>query len=364
MDPILIVDDEKDNLDALKRMLRGQYDVSIAESAAEGLRLLQSQTFHIIISDQRMPSMTGVEFLERAKKLSPLSTRILLTGYTDIDSVIEAINRAQIYRYLSKPWEPEDFRMTLRAANETFLLKKEIEEKNQVLEKALHELTLLDRAKSRFLSLISHELNTPLTILNSFIEFLSERKSELPADFEKAITLIQGASDRLSEMVQDILEYIRLETQSSIQQQEVNIAEILTGIVAELEPKSQKKNVRIQMGFPSHFMMSVDPEKFRLALLHCMKDTISRSPQHSTVEVILTQNQSEKQIEIVREGEPINEQAFQLLETGQSEMKHHQNLGLDLALCHKIVTRHEGQLSIEIAEPKVKLKIALGHTKP
>ena len=80
MDPILIVDDEKDNLEALKRMLRGQYDVTIAESPIEAMKLVQSRLFHVIVSDQRMPQMTGVEFLEKAKKLSPLSTRILLTG--------------------------------------------------------------------------------------------------------------------------------------------------------------------------------------------------------------------------------------------------------------------------------------------
>ena len=125
MKKILIVDDEKDNLEALKRMLRGQYDVTIAESPFDALKLLQSQLFHVIISDQRMPEMTGVEFLEKARKLTPLSTRILLTGYTDIESVIDSINRGQIYRYVSKPWEPEEFRMTLRQANEAFRLKKE-----------------------------------------------------------------------------------------------------------------------------------------------------------------------------------------------------------------------------------------------
>ena len=98
MDPILIIDDERDNLEALKRMLRGQYDVSTTESPFDALRLIQSKLFHVIVSDQRMPEMTGVEFLEKAKKLSPLSTRILLTGYTDIESVIESINRGQIYR--------------------------------------------------------------------------------------------------------------------------------------------------------------------------------------------------------------------------------------------------------------------------
>src|SRR5712671_1325182 len=97
MDPILIVDDEKDNLDALKRLLRNQYAVTAMTSPFEALKKVQQEEFHIILSDQRMPEMSGVELLEKIKNVSPTSVRILLTGYTDVDSVIGAINRGNIY---------------------------------------------------------------------------------------------------------------------------------------------------------------------------------------------------------------------------------------------------------------------------
>ncbi len=96
MDPILIIDDEKDNLEALKRLLRSDFEITTCQSPFEAIKILQSKSFNVIVSDQRMAEMTGVELLEKAKTLRPLSTRVLLTGYTDIDSVIGCENPRQV----------------------------------------------------------------------------------------------------------------------------------------------------------------------------------------------------------------------------------------------------------------------------
>jgi signal transduction histidine kinase len=347
MDPILIVDDEKDNLEALKRMLRGQYDVTIAESPIEAMKLVQSHLFHVIISDQRMPQMTGVEFLEKAKKLSPLSTRILLTGYTDIESVIDSINRGQIYRYVSKPWEPEDLRMTLRQANEAFLLKKELEDKNQRLEKAVAELTVLDKAKARFLSLVSHELNTPLTVLNSFIELISDSKKELSSDFEKSISLIKGASDRLNEIVKDVVEYVRLESNPILNKQQSDLKEILVGVLSDLSEKAKLKNVKQQLNLTESGLVMIDKEQIHTALQRLAQDTLKRAPRDSAVDWFLRVNSEKVEVEVSRSGDPISESALNAFETGQSQMHHHQNLAMDLAFCRTIVERHLGVIKVQ-----------------
>lgn len=359
MDPILIVDDEKDNLDALKRMLRGQYDVSIAESPIEAMKLVQSHLFHVIVSDQRMPQMTGVEFLEKAKKLSPLSTRILLTGYTDIELVIDSINRGQIYRYVSKPWEPEDLRMTLRQANEAFLLKKELEDKNRSLEKAVAELTVLDKAKARFLSLVSHELNTPLTILNSFIELISERKKELSSDFVKSINLIQGASDRLTEIVKDVVEYVRLESNPNLKMQSCDIKELLLGVISDLNDKAKLKSVQQKCAGSESCSINLDKEQIRTALHRLAQDGLKRAPQGSVVNWSLMVNSEKVEIEVSRIGEPISETALLAFETGQSQMHHHQNLAMDLAFCRTIVERHLGKMKIQNKEGLTQIIIEL-----
>src|SRR4051812_6288219 len=98
---ILVVDDEADILDSLERQFRKEYKVLKATSGIEALRFLQKETIHLILSDQRMPEMTGVQLFERVQKIQPDAIRMLLTGYTDVASVIAAINNGHIYRYIT-----------------------------------------------------------------------------------------------------------------------------------------------------------------------------------------------------------------------------------------------------------------------
>lgn len=114
---LLLVDDEADVLSALKRMLRLEgYDIITATSALEGLELLSIHPVQVIISDQRMPQMSGSEFLSRVRDLHPHTVRLILSGYADLRSVTEAINHGAIYKFLTKPWDDEMLRMDLREA--------------------------------------------------------------------------------------------------------------------------------------------------------------------------------------------------------------------------------------------------------
>ena len=174
---ILVVDDEKDIVDSLERQFRKEYKVLKATTGIEALRLLQNEKVKVIISDQRMPEMTGVQLFERAQKIQPGAIRMLLTGYTDVASVISAVNTGQIYRYITKPWDPSDLDITVKKAIETYDLRSELFDKNQKLQLALTELKTLDEAKSHFMLLIGHELKTPLTTISSFTDLLREEKA-------------------------------------------------------------------------------------------------------------------------------------------------------------------------------------------
>lgn len=114
---ILCVDDEPGILSALRRLFRARgYQVCSAESGRAGLALLQTQAVDLVISDMRMPEMDGVEFLAQVRRRWPDSVRLLLTGYADIGTVIEAINRGEIYRYITKPWDDDEMALIVREA--------------------------------------------------------------------------------------------------------------------------------------------------------------------------------------------------------------------------------------------------------
>ncbi|MCP5267863.1 MAG: response regulator [Zoogloeaceae bacterium] len=123
---ILCVDDEPNILSSLRRLFRQNgYQISVANSGAEGLQMLEGQGFDLVISDMRMPEMDGARFLEQVRKRWPETLRILLTGYADISSTIEAVNKGQIYRYVSKPWDDNDLLLTVRQALDLQKLARE-----------------------------------------------------------------------------------------------------------------------------------------------------------------------------------------------------------------------------------------------
>ena len=125
---LLLVDDEANILSALKRLLRGDgYDILTALSATQGMEMLATHPVDVIISDQRMPGMSGVEFLRRVKTLHPETVRLVLSGYTDLQAVTDAINEGAIYKFLTKPWDDG----ILRANIEEAFRSKEMADENR-----------------------------------------------------------------------------------------------------------------------------------------------------------------------------------------------------------------------------------------
>ncbi len=144
---ILYVDDEVNNLVSFKATFRIKYNVFTAESGEEAIKILNDNDINLIITDQRMPNMTGVEFLESILDTHPDPIRVLLTGYADMNAVIDAVNKGKIFHYLSKPWNEEELDMTIQRSFDVY--QKRITEK---------------------------ELNDKLSISNEQLEFLLRQK--------------------------------------------------------------------------------------------------------------------------------------------------------------------------------------------
>ncbi|SFE35884.1 Response regulator receiver domain-containing protein [Chitinophaga sp. CF118] len=144
---ILYIDDEIHNLNAFKASFRRLYTVFTAVSAEEAEALLGKEEIQIIISDQRMPKMTGIEFFESILDKYPEPIRILLTGYADINAVIDAINKGQVYKYFSKPWNEEELRHNIEKAYEVYSLRKENKELTAKLLDVNEKLEFLLRQK-------------------------------------------------------------------------------------------------------------------------------------------------------------------------------------------------------------------------
>jgi len=144
---ILYVDDEENNLFSFKATFRIKYNVLTALTGEEALKILASKPVQIIITDQRMPEMTGVEFLEKVLEKYPDPMRILLTGYADMAAVVDAVNKGKIFHYLAKPWNEQELDMTINMAYTKYKERVELKEMNEKLEGSNDQLEFLLRQK-------------------------------------------------------------------------------------------------------------------------------------------------------------------------------------------------------------------------
>ncbi len=142
---VLFVDDEEGNLVSFKAQFRRTYNVFVSSSVAEAWPILEQNDIQVVLSDQRMPEITGIEFFEAMVTKYPEAMRILITGYTDLTAVIDAINRGQVYRYLTKPWNEDAIRDSIEKSYEVYRLRKENKELTEKLLEMNQKLEFLAR---------------------------------------------------------------------------------------------------------------------------------------------------------------------------------------------------------------------------
>jgi len=162
---ILYVDDEKENLDGFEASFYNMYNLSLADNGKSGLEILRTKEIHVIVSDQRMPEMSGLEFFAEVQKKYPDIVCIILTAHIDSESAIRAVNQGGIFRYILKPWDKNEMQMSLENAVQTFKLKSEnrslvleLQKKNKELEEHKNNLQKLVEEKTEELKLKNIEL--------------------------------------------------------------------------------------------------------------------------------------------------------------------------------------------------------------
>lgn len=194
---ILYIDDEQDNLTAFKAVFRRTYDIDTATSGLEAMEMLQQKNYKVIISDQRMPNMTGVEFFERIKESHPNSIRMILTGYADIQSIVDAINKGNIFHYISKPWNRDEIQVIIERACEVFDLR----EKNQELFKA-NVMARFDILKNQ---INPHFLFNSMNILSALITHDAQKAIQFTHQFSKLYrSLLQLREQQLISLEEEL----------------------------------------------------------------------------------------------------------------------------------------------------------------
>lgn len=288
---LLVVDDEADLVDSIQHLLRREYHVLGATRAAEGLKIVEREPVQIVMTDQCMPEMTGVEFLRRLRETHPDTVRLLFTAYADIKAVIDAINQGNVYRYITKPLQPEDLLAVLKQAAEYYdllaerkCLLQELQQKNQNLEAANAELKQANELKKAFIKVASHELRTPLTIVLGLAD-LACMTPGVPPQVQNWLERILGASKRLNDRVDQMVKLLQADRYDRpLQRRAILVPELLEGVAADVGTFIDARQQHLQVSIaPELTTWPMDGEKIRDCLLQLLVNAIKFTPDGGTI---------------------------------------------------------------------------------
>jgi signal transduction histidine kinase len=383
---ILVVDDEPDVLRSLHDLFRLDYRVLTFERAVEALGALESlDDVAVILSDQRMPGMSGVEFLEHASRIKPIATRLLVTGFADIKAVIDSINLGHISRYISKPWDTDDLIAIVRGAVEQHDLIVEKRRLMAELKETNARLLEANRLKGKFIEVASHELNTPVTVVLGLAELWKMTMGESASDAHRAwVDRIHSAGKRLASTVERMLKLLKSDQMApSVALERVELEPLLRRSIAELQPFLIARNQEIKAKVAADLgSAEIDPSKVADVLTNLIVNAIKFTPDGGTIVVeAVGEGPDRVRFRVADQGVgiPVDDcpHLFEPFFTGNDTMHHSsgeyqygkRGMGLGLCLVKAFVELHGGSVDVETTPGRgscfsFTLPRQRGHLKP
>jgi len=372
---ILVVDDETHNRATLEDLLSPEYNVITASNGEEGLERIRSEKdpndIHLIISDQRMPRLTGVEFLHKTIEIIPKTKKILLTAFTDVDAIIDSINKGQIYKFILKPFEHQDMLTTVRRALEAYdmeqrnaelveelremnvTLEQKVEDRTQELKRARDDLEMLNASKDKFFSIIAHDIRNPLHgfLLSSeaivhYIDLFEK---------EKIVEIAQNMNNmasKLHRLLENLLDWSRLQMGQMNQRPAlIDLHELGEDVVELLIENASLKRIALEQGIPKETFAYADKNMIRTVMRNLISNAIKFTPQDGRISVSSNLQNGHIEFAISDTGVGIPEEHIEKLFRIDS---HHttkgttgeKGNGLGLILCKEFTEKNQGTLEI------------------
>lgn len=338
---ILYVDDEEQNLVSFRANFRKTYDVFTAISAEVAFELLKEHNIPIVISDQRMPKMSGVEFLEKVFLIYPDSIRLLITGQSDIETVIEAINRGQVSKYIQKPWDWDKLSMAIDHCVTIYTSRIELKLKNDELTKANDEL-------NKFVYSVSHDLRSPLTSILGIIN-LVKVSPELKVA-EEHIKMIEGRVLKLDSFIKNIINYYKnARLENFLDKVDLNM--LMSEVLDDF--KELTKGIQINLKFEIKSDFIGDLFRLRVVLENLISNAIKyqkSSSDFKKIDIYITVDSENLHISISDNGVGIDEKYLQdifklFFRIGESYQV--EGNGIGLYLVNEAVVKMGGKIDVE-----------------
>ena len=361
---VVFVDDEESIIDGIQRLFfREPYGIFATTDIQQAKDALTREKIKVFVSDQRMPVMPGVKLLEEVKANYPDIIRILFTGFTDFPTVEEAINKGEIFRFISKPWETTELLTTIRQAiahydlvEENKELFEESKRRRDELEIANKKLIDMYKLQREFTSIVSHELRTPLAAIKTAVDLVSKRLvGEINKEQGEILGRAQKSVEQLQRLVSDILDLGKFE--SGKMQMDFKVQD-LNGVIEEVVYAQQDVALSRGLYLKAELAASIPNIPFdRGRIIQVLNNLVSNGMKFTKqggLTVTTRDNSAHNHIivSVADTGKGIAEDDFQKLfqkfQQIESPEKNEQGgTGLGLAICKEIVLRHGGKIAVE-----------------
>lgn len=359
---ILIVDDEKRALELLRRTLRKTGDVDYAASGEEAIEKLDGKFYDLVISDQNMPGLKGVDVLSVAAERSETCGRILLTGYSDLEATVAAINRGRVHAYLHKPCSPDDLLMVVgnvlkrvSLSQENLRLLSVVTEQNEKLKEMLVELEQAQAAVlsserlaaiGEMIAMVVHDLRTPISVVQAAgAEVIAEAEQN---KLEDVITLgrdVVAEADRMRRLCEDLLSVTHA-TDGDISLSSAPIDAAVEKCLRCLRPESLPRNIAIETDLRAPCEVELDPDRFRRLLENLIYNALEAVSEGGTVWVATRLDQGCAVLTVSDDGPGVppelQDVVFEPFKTGGRPGA----TGLGLAIARKVAEDHRGSIAL------------------
>jgi len=370
---LLIIDDELEITKSIARQFRKKYKVFSAISAKEGIEIMEKEHIQVILSDQRMPEMTGVDFFSIIKDKYPDALKLLLTGYSDIEAVIGAINEGQVFRYVTKPWNPDELDAIVKEAFEKYelitnnrQLMLRLKESNQTLEQKVKErtsdlellnsrLSELNQEKNRYIGMVAHDLRNPIGTAEAFSELLLENYNDISKDKHlEYIRLIKENCAFSLELIHEFLDISKIE--AGIFELKAEQTDYIALVNANVEMNrilAQKKSQTIQINPDTrNISLQLDRNKIEQVLNNLIGNAIKYSFPKTQIIINICIEDQYVVTSIIDEGQGIPPNEIDMIfhpyqTTSVKSTNNEKSTGLGLAIVKKIIESHQGTISVE-----------------
>jgi two-component system sensor histidine kinase/response regulator len=289
---ILYLDDEPDNLMGFKASLRLDYHISTAENVAQALDALERHPeIRVVFCDQRMPGKTGVDFFEEIRISHPLPVRIMLTAYTDVESIIAAINKGNIFRFVKKPWTEADIIGAIEEANKFYVANSMLAIKNDELQRAYDEL-------NKFAYSVSHDIRGPLSGILGAINLASEIDDV--DEMKEMLFLMEKSVKKMDAYVLSMHDYYSLQ-RGELKITEIDFNKVIDELKAIYTVLSKVNNVEFNIDVTQNGIFRSDYAPLRLIFNNLLSNAFkyqNRESKNKSVEVSVVVEKSIATIQV------------------------------------------------------------------